>query len=110
MNQGVLPWLAISPTCVLVLSSVTVAQQNPNGRLPVARVPQPYLFLIRDPVVLDDLGVTPRQREAVQALNDELGPTLWSMRSKGAEHAEAKMREATAAAKSRLSSILSRER
>lgn len=109
MVKPLLNLLAIVLACVPVFSTAALAQQNPNGQLPVTTVPQPYLFLIRDPVVLDDLGVTPQQREAIQALNDELDPVLWSMRNKGAEHVEAKMREATDAAKTRLSSILSPE-
>ncbi len=97
----------IALTCVLLSCSAAFAQQNPNGQLPIATAPQPYLFLVRDPLVLDDLQVSAQQRDAIQALNDELDPLLWSMRNQGAQHTEKTMREATATAKSRLSSILS---
>lgn len=94
--------------CALLLCSPAAAQQNPNGQLPVTTAPQPYLFLIRDPLVLSDLQISNQQRVAIQALNNELDPILWSMRNKGSEHTEKAMKEATATAKNRLSSILNR--
>jgi peroxiredoxin len=94
---------------VLLLCSTVAAQQNPHGQLPVTTAPQPFLFLIRDPVVHNDLRLNARQREAIQALSEELDPVMWSMRNKGPKHIEQKMREATSTARTRLSSILSRD-
>ena len=45
-------------TLVLLLCHVAAGQQNPNGRLPIMGHPKPYLFLIRDPQVHDDLGLS----------------------------------------------------
>jgi hypothetical protein len=83
-----------------------VAQQNPHGQLPVTTLAQPYLFLIRDPLVHDDLGLNAQQRQAVDALNEKLDDALWSMRNKSAEHIEQTVRTSTATAQSQLSSIL----
>ena len=93
-------------TLVLLLCHVAAGQQNPNGRLPVMGHAKPYLFLIRDPQVHDDLGLSALQRRAVGRLNDELDSDLWSMRNKSAEHIEATIRKATATAKTRLATIL----
>jgi peroxiredoxin len=95
--------------CALLFCSGATAQQNPNGKLPITTAPQPYLFLIRDPIVLNDLRVDAKQRNAIQALNNELDPILWSMRNKGTEHTEKAMGKATETAKSRLPSILNRD-
>jgi hypothetical protein len=96
-------------TALLFVVQVAVAQQNPNGQLPVTSVAQPYLFLIRDPVVHDDLGLTTRQSQAVYTLNDELDDELWSMRNKSAQHIAETMQKAAATARTRLSSVLTRE-
>jgi hypothetical protein len=96
-------------TLVLLLCHVAAGQQNPNGRLPVMGHAKPYLFLIRDPQVHDDLGLSALQRRVVGTLNDELDSDLWSMRNKSAEHIDATIRKATATAKTRLASILTTE-
>jgi hypothetical protein len=93
-------------TLVLLLCHVAAGQQNPNGRLPVMGHAKPYLFLIRDPQVHDDLGLSALQRRVVGTLNDELDSDLWSMRNKSAEHIDATIRKATATAKARLATIL----
>lgn len=95
-------------TFVLAVHHVADGQQNPHGRLPVTSFAQPYLFLIRDPLVHDDLGLNTQQREVIGALHDELDGPLWSMRNKSAQHIEKTLSDATAAAKTRLSSILTR--
>jgi hypothetical protein len=95
-------------TFVLAFSHVADGQQNPHGRLPVTSFAQPYLFLIRDPVVHDNLGLNAQQREAIDLLNDELDGPLWSMRNKSAQHIEKTLKDATATANTRLSSILTR--
>jgi hypothetical protein len=94
---------------ILLLSRSAAAQQNPDGQLPLTSVAQPYLFLIRDPLVHDDLGLNTRQRQAADALNDELDRELWAMRNKTAQHIDDTMRTATTKAQTRLSSILTRD-
>ncbi|NUQ62174.1 MAG: hypothetical protein HUU20_06785 [Pirellulales bacterium] len=97
------------PALVLCWARVCAAQQNPDGQLPVTSFREPYLFLIRDPIVHDDLGLNARQRQTVRALNDELDGPLWAMRNQSAERIVETTREATATAKARLSSILARD-
>ena len=86
---------ALSVPFALFLGGLAAAQQNPNGQLPVTTAPQPYLFLIRNPLVLRDLRVNARQRDAIQSLNNELDPILWSMRNKGSAYIEKAMNDAT---------------
>jgi hypothetical protein len=96
-------------TSLLPAVQVAVAQHNPHGQLPVTSLDRPYLLLIRDPVVHDDLKLSAQQRAAVKSLNGELDGELWSMRNKSAEHIAETMQRATATARARLSSVLSRE-
>ena len=96
-------------TFLLLLGHAAVAQQNPHGQLPVSSVAQPYLFLIRDPLVHDDLGLSARQRNALAALNDELDDTWLSTRNKSPQESDETNRNATAKAKSRVSSVLTPE-
>ena len=103
-----LPQFRTALTLVLLLTGLAAAQQNPNGQLPVTTTPQPYLFLIRDPLVLNDLRVNARQQAAIQSLNDELDPILWSIRNKGTAYTEKTMNDATETARDRLASILNR--
>ena len=93
-------------TIVLLLTGSAVAQQNPHGQQPVTSFAQPYLFLIRDPIVHDDLKLNAGQRQAVAATNDELDGPLWSMRNKSVQHIDETRQKAIATAKTRLSSIL----
>jgi hypothetical protein len=91
---------------VLVFAQSAVAQQNPHGQLPVTSVAQPYLFLIRDPLVHDELGLSAGQRQAIRAFNDQWDGPFWSMRNKSAQHIDETVQTATAEARNRLSSIL----
>jgi len=93
----------------VLLCNGVFAQQNPNGQLPIATAAEPYVFLIRDPLVLADLRVTATHRDAIQALNDELDPALWAMRNKGADGAASQMRQSAAIARQRMASILDRD-
>lgn len=92
-----------------LLCSPVLAQQNPHGQLPIATAAEPYVFLIRDPLVLADLHVTPKQRDAIQALNDKLDPALWSVQNKGKEALASHMHQSAATARERIASILNRE-
>ncbi len=93
-------------TIFLLLSGVAVAQQNPDGQLPVGSATEPYLFLIRDPLVHEELRLSAEKRRAVALLNDELDGPLWAMRNKPAQEQEETRQEVTATAKARLASIL----
>jgi hypothetical protein len=98
--------VSLAVMIVVMLSRCLLAQQNPHGQLLVATFPKPYLFLIRDPIVHDELVLTAQQRIAINALNDQLDADLWSMRNKSAQHIDQTMQQAITKAKSRLSSLL----
>ena len=85
------------------------AQQNANGVLPLNTTDQPYLFLVRDPVVHQDLKLTEQQRRGVMELNDKLDAAMWSMRNKTPEHIIKTLNELTATTQSRLAGLLSKD-
>ncbi len=93
----------------VVLATTAAAQSNPNGQLPVTQFPQPYLFLIRDPVVHSDLNVDSKQKEAIRKLSDELDVGLWSMRNKSSDHIQRTVTASMTKAKQRMSEILTRD-
>ena len=97
--------------CLAVLIGTTGAdaQQNPDGQLPVTSFVEPYPFLIRDPVVHDDLRLDKRQRGEIAALSDELDTALWAMRNKSAVHIANTLRQTTETAQQRISEILTSE-
>ncbi len=101
--------VALPLLLMTVLLESAPGQQNPRGELPVTSTPHPYVFLIRDPVVLAELRASPQQREAIAALNAELDPGLWSMRNQGAASMERRMQEMTATARARMAEILNRD-
>lgn len=75
----------LSVLIVNCLTSLTIAQQNPNGVIPVHTSNQPYLFLVRDPVVQAAAKLTATQKKDLEALNNRLDLSLWSMRNKPPE-------------------------
>ena len=85
------------------------AQQNPNGIIPLGNVDQPFLLLMRDPVVHDDLKLNDSQRQQLQAINDEIDMAMWSMRNKGPDHIEKTTIESINNTKRKLRSVLTRE-
>lgn len=91
---------------MFALLHTAIAQQNPNGHLPITTFPKPYLLLIRDPVVHDDLQLSDRQIREISALNDELDASIMSMRNKSAQHVNQTLDKGAATAQSRLASIL----
>ncbi|MEX0939269.1 MAG: redoxin domain-containing protein [Pirellulales bacterium] len=100
-------------TALLLIAYVgarpVVAQQNPHGQLPVTTIPQPYLLLIRDRVVHDDLRLNEAQRTSLRELNDELDAAIWSMRNKSAERNHEMTEQAITTARSRVAEILTPE-
>jgi len=87
-------------------SNAVLAQQNPNGVIPVHTSNQPYLFLVRDPVVHEAAKLTDAQRKQLAELNGRLDLQLWSMRNKGAEHISKTMNNVLAETKTAMSKFL----
>ena len=66
------------PGLFVLVPTVLVANAGwaqPNVRYDVT--PNPYLFVVREPAVLDELRLTDQQRQAVWAVNERFdGPLL----------------------------------
>ena len=56
----------------LCLSANARGQHNPHGQIVVTSLADPYLVLIRDPVVHAELRLNDQQRQAIRALTDDL--------------------------------------
>ena len=83
MHQTRVHWICFAFAVLVTITSNCFAQQNPNGVIPVHTSNQPYLFLVRDPVVHASAKLTDDQKRKLTALNNRLDPALWSMRNKG---------------------------
>ncbi len=68
-----------------LMGQACLAQQNPNGVLPLSTSTEPYLFLVRDPVVHKDLELTEEQQQKLQALNDRVDMAMWTRQNKQPE-------------------------
>lgn len=103
-------FLFVLPVVVCCFSHDHVsAQQNPNGVLPLSTVDQPFLFLIRDPVVHRELKLTPQQQKSIDALNDRLDAGMWSRRNKPLEVAEKTVARITRETQQQLRDLLQPE-
>ena len=87
----------------------TQSQQNPHGQLPVGHSSEPYLFLLRDPVVHAQLTLTTEQQSRLQVINDQLDGLLWPMRNQPLQQVNAKARRLKAKTKQQLLNILDRD-
>ena len=72
----------------------------------VTTLADPYLVLLRDPVVQAELRLNDQQRQAIRALTDELDGPLWTLRNQGGEKATQLFQKLTATAESRMEQIL----
>lgn len=91
------------------MTSSLWGQQNPNGRFPIGSLPDPYLMLIRDPLVQGDLRLSGEQQRAVAAFTDQQDAKLWTMRSQPADKAATTFQELTTAARARMDQLLSQQ-
>ena len=66
----------------------------------------PYLVLLRDPVVQAELRLNDQQRQAIRTLTDELDGPIWTLRNQGGEAATQLFQKLTATAESRMEQIL----
>ncbi len=100
-------WLALLIVCFVCQS--TQAQQNPNGQPPISASSEPYLFLLRDPLVHTELKLTKEQKVRLQTSNDQLDDSLWPMWNQPLEQVNAKARRLKSKTKQQLSKILERD-
>lgn len=85
------------------------SQQNPNGMISLSNVEQPYLFLVRDPVVHNDLNLSTEQLRKVQAINDRIDESIWTTNNKRPEDRVAILRKAMTDTRREFSAVLSNE-
>lgn len=90
----------------LVACGPASAQHNPNGQIMVGSLADPYLVLIRDPLVHSELRLNDQQRSAVRALTDELDKSIWPLRNQGGEKANQAIKKLNSTAEARMEQIL----
>lgn len=91
----------------LILGSYTgFAQQNADGYLPVLQYEEPYLLLIRDPVVLQEFKLSREQQRALDAWNDEISAPLMATRNKSAEEGLKVARDLIAKSRRQMATVL----
>jgi plasmid stabilization system protein ParE len=91
---------------VVLLYQAVSAQQNTDGQLPITTLDRPFLFLIRDPVVIDQLTLDDKQRDELSSLNDELDRDLLSMRNKSPKFVGETLTRVRETAEARLATVL----
>ncbi|SFI24705.1 redoxin domain-containing protein [Planctomicrobium piriforme] len=101
-----IPMLAVAGMVLLGAISPAIAQPNPNGQLPVFELGEPYLLLIRDPVVQRELKLSDEQQQALDAFNETLDGPLLSTRNQPNEQANKAATEMIAQSRAKLATIL----
>jgi hypothetical protein len=97
--------------CVLFVPAIGASapgQQNPNGQVSVFSLPDPYLVLIRDPLLHRELRLTEEQVRGVTAFNDQQDSRLWTIRNQPADKAAAAFQQLTDTARGRMDSLLTK--
>lgn len=85
------------------------AQSNPNGVIPLHTSEQPYLFLVRDPIVHADLELSPSELQELTAFNDQIDLDMWAMRNKGPETANKTVPRLINRTRQKLASLLTNQ-
>jgi len=83
--------------------------QNPNGVFPLATTNEPYLFLVRDPIVHKDLELSEEQQAKLTAVNDKADRLMWTMRNKQPQQLVKIMEQATKETKTSLKQFLNKQ-
>lgn len=68
-------------------------------------IPDPFLFLLREPAVHEDLGLSTDQKSQLRSLNEEFDASLLSSRNKSPEEAQTLVDEARSASQRRVAQI-----
>ena len=99
--RGVL-WLGV----VCLPLTFCLAQQNPDGRVPLGNLGNPLILLLRDDAVLQELKVTPEQRDSLATLATEIDGLVWPARNQPTETSQKAWQTATELAQTRAAEIL----
>ena len=100
------PLLAAFLGVAFCLPANVHAQHNPNGQIIVTSLADPYLVLIRDPVVQAELRLNEQQRQSIRELTDELDGPIWTLRNQGGEKGTQLFKQLNSTAESRMEQIL----
>ena len=98
--------LAISALAVWSLSATSLPAQNVSG---YDRFSNPYLLLLREAAVLDDLKLSGDQRAVLLKLNAEVDGPLLSMRNKPAAESAKTFKELLSKTQSQMDDLLTQE-
>jgi hypothetical protein len=79
-----------------------MAQSNPAA----LAVGNPYLLLIRDPVIHEELNVTDRQRQSITRVTDQLDGTLLAIRGQSVQQGTAALKKLIADTQVKMNAIL----
>jgi hypothetical protein len=100
------PLLPVLLAIAICSPAILRAQHNPHGQIMVTSLADPYLVLIRDPVVHAELRLNDQQRQAIRALTDELDGRIWTLRNQGGEQAAQGFKALNSTAETRMEEIL----
>jgi hypothetical protein len=98
-------WGVVAVATFVVPSSRVIAQQVIQYEL----VPNPYLFLLREPAVWGDLKLTSKQQDALTALNAGVDGRLLALRNMPNDEADKLWAQLLAETESGTATILSRD-
>lgn len=96
---------ALACGAITFWSARPVAAQNVSG---YDSIPNPYLLLLREPAVHQDLKLKGKQQQELLALNREQDGTLLALRNWPAAKSDARFSELVAETRRRLDTILDR--
>lgn len=94
----------VAGLCALTPTTSSFAQ-NVSG---YGSIPEPLLFLLREPAVLDDLELSETQRMRLQELNQSFDGDLLASRNMSVEDAQAQVSKVLTATRDHVSQMLSR--
>jgi len=103
ISRSVLTILAL---VTLISGAASLCPAQPN--LQYATVSDAFLFLLREPAVLDDLRLSSQQRQTLAELNDRLDGPLLALRTWPADKANQKLSEIVAESLRETDGIFSR--
>lgn len=92
-------WIGLIP-------SLSLAQQNPQGRLPIGETPNPLVWVLRDSYVLELIKATDEQRLELRRLADQIDAIIWPARNRSADDVEKAWTSATEMAREQGGQIL----
>ncbi len=100
-------WLIVHSVllCAIWLPSSADGQNVSN----YGAIPEPFLFLLREPAIHDELGLSDLQEKNLRALNEQFDPTLLALRNRPLEAQQPKVEAVLSASREGVSKIFTSE-